>query len=419
MKRLLSVTAFSALLTLLRMVVGFVIAKVIAVYTGPSGMAMLGQIQSLVNGLNGLVTAPAGSGLVRYTAQYHLRGFAACAPWWRASIRWVLILLLCSITLVVLFRKNIALWLLGDLVYADLIILTALALPFSAFGVIVNSVINGQQHYRRYIILGMLSVLISSSVMICMVMWGGLKGALLAIPIQSGLIGFVLVLSSLRQPWMRMRYWWGNTGNKQKRSIAEYFLMVLTSALTLPISLILVRKILASYAGWEQAGHWQAVWKISEVYLSVITIAISTYYLPKLSALTIISEIKNETQKAILIIIPIVVSLAVGIYFLRDIVIMLLFTKSFTAARDLFAIQLTGDVVKVLSWLYAYSMFTRKMTKWVISTEIAFSCLFVLLSLLFVSAWGVQGANYAYLLNYILYFAFVVLIVRPLRIIDR
>ena len=48
MKRLLKVTAMTGLLTLLRMAMGFVIAKVVAVYTGPAGMAMLGQVQSKI-----------------------------------------------------------------------------------------------------------------------------------------------------------------------------------------------------------------------------------------------------------------------------------------------------------------------------------------------------------------------------------
>ena len=70
MKRLLTVSLFTALLTVLKMACGFVIAKAVAIYTGPSGMAALGQVQNIVNSLNGLVTAPAASGVVRYTAEY-------------------------------------------------------------------------------------------------------------------------------------------------------------------------------------------------------------------------------------------------------------------------------------------------------------------------------------------------------------
>ena len=83
MKRLLKVTAMTGLLTLIKMAMGFVIAKVVAIYTGPTGMAMLGQVQSMVGSLNGIINAPAGSGVVRFTAEHKDNGFAACSPWWR------------------------------------------------------------------------------------------------------------------------------------------------------------------------------------------------------------------------------------------------------------------------------------------------------------------------------------------------
>ena len=37
-------------------------------------MAMLGQVQSMVTSLNGIINAPVGSGIVRYTAENKVRG---------------------------------------------------------------------------------------------------------------------------------------------------------------------------------------------------------------------------------------------------------------------------------------------------------------------------------------------------------
>ena len=48
MSKIISVTAFTALLTFFKMLSGFAIAKVVAIYTGPTGMAMLGQVQSVI-----------------------------------------------------------------------------------------------------------------------------------------------------------------------------------------------------------------------------------------------------------------------------------------------------------------------------------------------------------------------------------
>lgn len=409
MKRLLKVTAMTGLLTLLRMAMGFVIAKVVAIYTGPTGMAMLGQVQSMVGSLNGIINAPAGSGVVRFTAEYKDKGFDACAPWWRAALQWVLIISAIAIPLGILLAKPIASSLFQDANLAWVVVATVCVLPFSAIGTLCNSIINGQQLYRRYVGLGMLSALISGGVMLAMIAWHNIEGALLSAAVQAALIGVVMLIANLRQPWFKLRYWWSAVEPKARKDIGGYMLMAITSALTVPVSLILVRNILIAQVGWDATGQWQAVYKISEVYLGVITMALSTYYLPRLASLSGVDAIVNEIHSTARVIIPIVAVMALGVYLLRDVAISLLFTDAFRSARDLFAIQLTGDVIKIASWLYAYPMLSRGATKWFMGTEILFSLSFVAFSYLFISNMGLQGATVAYLVNYSIYFLIVYL----------
>lgn len=412
MKRLLKVTAMTGLLTLLKMAMGFVIAKVVAIYTGPTGLAMLGQVQSMVGSLNGIINAPVGSGIVRYTAENKEQGFMACTPWWRASLQWVLVISSIAIPTGLLLADHIALWLFQDTKLAWIVMSTVCVLPLSALGTLCNSVINGQQLYRRYVGLGMLSALISGGVMLAMITFYNIRGALLAAAIQSALIGLVMLVANLRQPWFKLRYWWGNTDASARKSIGGYMLMAITSALTLPISLILVRNILIEQVGWEATGQWQAVYKISEVYLGVLTMALGTYYLPRLASLVGIDAIIKEINHTAKVIIPSVILMSLTVYLLRDVAITILFTEEFRAARDLFAIQLSGDVIKIVSWLYAYPMLSRGATKWYIMSEIFFSISFVITTFFFVSKLGIVGACYAYLLSYLVYLFFVLKNVR-------
>ncbi|ALM65199.1 O-antigen translocase [Vibrio parahaemolyticus] len=412
MKRLLKVTAMTGLLTLLKMAMGFVIAKVVAIYTGPTGMAMLGQVQSMVGSLNGIINAPAGSGIVRFTAEHKDNGFSACTPWWRASLEWIIIISAVAIPLGLLLADDVAIWLFQDQRLAWVVMITVCVLPVSAIGTLCNSVINGQQLYRRYVCLGMLSVLLSGCVMVAMIAMYGIEGALLAAVLQSALIGLVMLIANLRQPWLRISYWWGKTDKKARKAIGGYMLMAITSALTMPVSLILIRSILIDQVGWDATGQWQAVWKISEVYLGVITMALGTYYLPRLSSLKSLDSIVSEINKTTQIVIPIVVLMALGVFLLRDVAISLLFTEAFRSARELFALQLTGDVVKIASWLYAYPMLSRGATKWYVTTEILFALLFIACSYLFVIQMGLKGAQVAYLVSYSIYFIFIFLNIR-------
>ncbi len=414
MRRLLKVTAMTGLLTLLKMAMGFVIAKVVAIYTGPTGMAMLGQVQSMVGSLNGVINAPVGSGIVRYTAEKKEQGFEACAPWWRAAVQWVLIISAITIPSGLLLAEHIANWLFQDRALAWIVMATVCVLPLSAIGTLCNSVINGQQLYRRYVGLGMLSALISGGVMLTMIVMANIQGALLAAAVQAALIGLVMLIANLRQPWLRVQYWWGSTTKEARKAIGGYMLMAVTTALTVPVSLILVRTILVDQVGWESAGHWQAVWKISEVYLGVITMALGTYYLPRLSSLIGVDAIVSEIHKTALIIMPVVAAMALGVYLLRDVAIWLLFTEEFQSARDLFSIQLCGDVIKIASWLYAYPMLSRGATKWFIVTEVVFSLSFVGLTQLLVGYYGIKGVTIAYLVNYTIYFLIIFINVKKI-----
>lgn len=405
MRKLLTVTLFSGLLTLLRMASGFVIAKVVAIYTGPSGIAMLGQVQSLFSALNGIVAAPAGSGVVRYTAEHQAAGFDSCAPWWKAAFKWIVILLAIVIPMACVFSKPLAHWAFGDVDYYWLVVITALALPLSVANSLVASVINGQHQYRRFIGLGMVSVIVATIAMVVLVIEKKLNGAMIAAALFMSISGLIMLLGSLQQPWFRLKYWWGETDKARLKDIGNYVAMALTSALTVPVALLMVRNILVDQVGWEQAGHWQAVWKISEVYLGVIAVALSTYFLPKLSSLVGTDAILKEIQTTTKIVMPVVLLLAIIVYLLRDVAISLVFTEAFRPARDLFAIQLAGDVVKTLSLLYAYPMLSRGATKWFMGTEVFFSISFVVLAYVFVRKYGAQGANVAYAINYCLYLA--------------
>lgn len=409
MKKLLSVTFFSGLLTLLRMLCGFAIAKVVAIQTGPAGIAMLGQVQGFVGALNNIVSAPVSSGVVRYTAANQTHGHESCAPWWRASIHWLIMMLMLAIPLICVFAYRLSSWLFSTHQYNWVIILAACALPLAGLSTLFASVLNGMQHYRRYVVSGMISVVCSTILMLILIWSYATSGALAAAAVTSAVSGGVLLLLVRHEPWMHWRLWFGRPEMTKFRDIGVYVAMAVTSAICGPLSLILVRRFLVDHFGWDTAGQWQAVYKISEVYLGVITVALSTYYLPKLSSLSKPDEIRREIWMTGRLIVPLVALAGLMIYLSREWIIVLLFTKDFRPASGLFAIQLIGDVIKIASWLVAYPMVSRGAVKWFIGSELVFSSTFVLFSYFFATQFNAVGVCIAYAVNYVLYLIFVLL----------
>ena len=404
MKKIISVTFFSGLLTLTRMMSGFIIAKIIALYTGPSGLALLSQLQNISNILNGFATSSVGQGIVKYTAEKKNGGLETCSSWWKAGLMISFISLLISSPLILLFSRQISEFLLGDEDYYLFILLIIASTPLAIIGTLLLSILNGLEEYKKYIVASIISVIFSCLLMIILVYSYGVIGALISASIQNGLLGLITIICVFRQKWFRLNFFWGYVNKEQLKGISGYALMAIVSAISIPITQLAIRYIMVHKVGWDITGQWQAVWKISEVYLSVITLSLSTYFLPKLSSLKNMREIQKEISSAFLIIFPLVVVMAFGIYFLRDFIILVLFTSNFNTSREYFSIQLLGDVIKIISWLYAYPMISRGMVKLYISTEIIFSLVFVFLSYVLINKYEAHGANYAYLITYVMYF---------------
>lgn len=204
------------------------------------------------------------------------------------------------------------------------------------------------------------------------------------------------------------------------RELAGFGVMGLLSALIIPLSLIVIRDHLAAQLGLDVAGHWQATWKISEIYLTLVTGSLAVYYLPRLAEIKTSAELKAEIFNVYKLILPIITAGALTIYFLRDFIIQVMLTKEFLPMRDLFLWQLVGDVLKIGSWILAYVMVGRAMIKTYLISEFLLWATFILLAKWGTDLVGAQGVTMAYALTYGLFWiAMIFLVKHEMRRMDN
>jgi PST family polysaccharide transporter len=163
--------------------------------------------------------------------------------------------------------------------------------------------------------------------------------------------------------------------------------------------------------GWEAAGYWEAMWRLSGAYLMLVTTTLSVYYLPRLSELKTRAEIKTEILAGYRVILPVAVVCSLLVYLLREPIVKILFTEDFLPMDVLFFWQLLGDVLKIASWIFAFVMLGKSMTVLFISTEIIFSAAFLGLTVLLVGHMGLVGVSVAHAINYALYLVVVAFLV--------
>jgi len=389
--------------------------KILAIYVGPAGYAVLGQFQNAVQMITALASGAISTGVTKYTAEYHEDREKQRTVWRTASTISLTGSVLIAI-LVIAFQRPLAAWFLKDEGLASVFVWFAGALVFFVFNTLFLAILNGKKEIKRYVAANIAGSVFAFIVTAAMAIRFGVYGALVALAIYQSLSFFVTLTLVYRADWFRLKYLFGRIDTTVARNLASYTLMALTTAVCVPLSHILIRNHLGETLGWDSAGYWQAMWRLSGAYLMLVTTTLAVYYLPRLSELKDLYDIKQEILQGYRIILPIAAACAVTIYWLRDFIIEVLFSAEFAPMAELFAWQMVGDTLKIGSWILSYLMLGKAMTKIFVVSATLFAGLFFLLTVVFVDVFGLRGVAMAHAANYLIYWlAMAMIIPRALR----
>jgi polysaccharide transporter, PST family len=379
-----------------------VLNKILAVYVGPSGYAVMGQLQNALAIASSLAGGAILSGVTKATAQ-HFDDEARQRSVWQTAAK-----LSVAVTVVVCAFLLLAGPLLSErlLQRADMsgvFVWLSLALPAIAANNLLLAIVNGKKEVGIYVAANIIGSLLSLALIGSLTFALGLYGALLAMTISPGVLLFGTGALLSRRSWFKARFLWGKVDLGVLRELSGFGLMGLTSALAAPFAHIFIRDHLSTSLGLDSAGYWQASWRISETYLLLVTATLSVYYLPRLAEIKTATDLRREVLGVYRVVMPIVIAGACLLYVLRDIVIHTLLSAAFAPARELFLWQLTGDVIKIGSWILSFIMLGRAMVKPFVLTELAFSLSFYVFTRGLTERFGLPGVSMAYTLNYSIY----------------
>lgn len=378
--------------------------KILAIYVGPAGYAALGQFQNAVQMITTLASGAINTGVTKYTAEYR-EDEAKQHAIWRTAGSISLIGSLLVATAVSGFNRPLAVWFFKDESLGSVFIWLSATLVLFVFNTLLLAILNGKKEIRRYVIANIAGSLFALMVTTVLAVRLGLYGALLALAIYQSLSFFVTVLLCYKASWFKFRYLIGEFDKAAVKNLAKFTAMALTSAACVPVSHILIRNHLGETLGWDAAGYWEAMWRLSSAYLILVTTTLSLYYLPRLSELQSVEEIRREILQGYKVILPVAAMCGFAIYFMRNYIIKFLFSLEFMPMEVLFAWQLLGDTLKIGSWILAYIMLGKAMVKLFVVSEVAFSLSFYVLTVFFTNSMKLEGVAVAYAINYLIYWA--------------
>jgi polysaccharide transporter, PST family len=395
---LIKTSFYTSISTAINFISGFIVVKVVAVKIGPEGIAYVGQFQNTTAILTVLATAAIASGVVKYLAEFKSDPAKS-----QKIINSAFLIVFLSSLLISLFVmassgylseaafKTKDFW----IVY----FLFGLFTMTISFNAIFLAILNGLKEIKKFTIVNICTSLIGVGFTVFFAYTWGIEGVLIA-STATGVVIFTIHLYFFRKLGIKWKPDFRSWDKPIMKLLFRFSLMAIVSGFVGQGMQIMVRDRIIVQFSVADAGYWQAVTKISDYYLAFITSVLSVYYLPKLSEIQNRKELRSEIFKGYKTILPVVGFIALLIWLLKDFVIHVLFTVDFLPMKPLFTFQLLGDFFKIGSWLLAFLMVAKAMTRIYIVTEIFFGISYVALCYFFMNHYGIIGATYSFCINY-------------------
>ncbi|EDP71780.1 lipopolysaccharide biosynthesis protein [Flavobacteriales bacterium ALC-1] len=394
----------------IRIIAGILISKFIAVYIGPPGMALIGNLRNFLSAIQSVAISGLYKGVVKYISQFkndleELTKILSTV-FYLGFFSSMLLGFLCF------YNAQF----INDLIfpsgfdYIEVIETLAIVLPFYALNMFVFSILNGFSKHKILLIINIIGQILGLLIALLLIYQNNIDGALIAIVITPALNLLITIVGIAFRKNLMYSIKFTSINLSVLNRLSPYMIMALVSAIAIPIVMIIIRNYLISEIGIKAAGYWTAITRVSDYYLMFINSLMALYILPRFAEINTKKEFRKEIFSFYKTIMPVFLALLLIIYLSRSFLVDILFTENFRPVEGLFGYQILGDIVRVLSMVIAYQFLAKKMFAHFIILEIFLFIMMYFSSIYLIDEFGLKGAVMGHCLSYFMYFGIIVLI---------
>lgn len=401
---LFKVTSLNSISIILKIGIGVISSKVLAVFIGPSGLALTGNLKNFLTSIESIATLGFQNGILKYIVEAKNDEDAL-----RKILSTVFISLLAVSLILSIFLFGFSSYLTtilfgNELRYSIVFKILAVVLPWYASTIFLIVILNGLGKFKKVIYVNIFGNVLGLLFTVFAVLNYKTLGALFSIIIPPTLlffIAFYAINKEIRFFDLISRH---SFDFKVLKNLSSYSLMALVSSVFGSLVFLAIRNNIIDVLGVEKAGYWEAMTRISNYYLLFISTILSVYFFPKLAFSTSKKALRNVIKSYYIGVLPLFVIGLVILFFLRVFFIKLFFTKEFLPVSDLFFWQLFGDTFKAASLILGYQFYAKKLTLAFIVTELISLLMMFTFCHFFIITYGIKGIVMAHSLTYFIYF---------------
>ncbi|HMR15242.1 MAG TPA: O-antigen translocase [Mariniflexile sp.] len=408
---LVKVTSLQATSVLIKIIAGILTSKAIAIFIGPTGLALIGNLRNFVSSFQSIATLGFYNGAVKYISDVKddvvALGKTISTIFYTGFIATILVSFICYFNSHAI--NNIIFPVYNN--YAYVIKIFAIVLPFYALNMFSFSIMNGFSKYKILIIINIIGQILSVSVALLLIYQNKIDGALISVVIAESLIFLITLVGIINRRTLVPLIKVGHISFGFFKKISSYSAMAIFAAIIMPLVAIAIRSYIIENVGYKDAGFWEAMTRISHYYLMSATSLMALYILPRFSEIDDVKEFRKEVFSFYKTVVPFMVVGLVLMYFLRSVIVSFIFSSEFKPVEELFLWQLLGDFVKVLSTVIAYQFLAKKMFWHYMLTEAFLVIILYTTSVYFIDLYDhVKGAVIAHFVSYVMYYCIILLI---------
>ena len=393
----------------LKILAGILISKFIALFIGPEGMALIGNLRNFLSTIQSISIAGLYNGFVKLIAKYknHIKELThtLSTVFYFGFFLSLLLAFLCYynaefVNELIFFNNN----------YVYVIETMAIVLPFYALNMFVFAIMNGFSKYKILLVINITGQILGLLVTLLLIKQENIDGALIAVVITPALNLLITIVGIAFRKNLMSNINITDIQFSVLKNLSPNMIMALVSSIALPIVYIIIRNYIISEIGIKEAGYWTAVTRVSDYYLMFINSLMALYILPRFAELKSRSEFRKEVFSFYKTVLPIFAIILGIIYLSRSLLVNLLFTEEFRPVEDLMGYQILGDFMRVMSMVIAYKFLAKKMFTHFIIIEIFLFVIMYFSSIYLIDAFGLKGAVMGHCLSYLMHFGIVLLI---------
>ena len=375
------------------------LTKLFAILLGPSGIAVLGNMKSVMQILISSASFGMQRGIIRFTSEFREQRHAFQKLIGTLHIIYGSIALVIAVVLFFLsdYLANV---ILQDDKYAWLFQILAIIVPFQGFHVLYFSILQGLDNYKKVVWVELVMIFCNLIFVGVSTFKFGLTGALFSVACMPVFYFFISVVF-LKSDIPNFKIAWSSSTAK---NLFLYALMTLFSGIAFPLLFILIRNHISSVLGIDEVGYWEAVNQFSFFYFILLNSVMLMYVLPKITAQTDNVFYRSQVVEYVKKIMPLFAVFLIVLFLLRKYAILVLLSPEFTSIETLFGWQLLGDFFRAMTLIFSIYFHARRLAIPYITIDALLIVLLFTLTTVFVDSYGLIGAVKAHFISYFIYF---------------